>query len=127
MPNFFHQKICNLLIFVLLFNTATPIAVSATQDLLGEQNKVLICTSEGFKWINADSVEQTDFQQNIEQQQHCPMCILHDDQGNAVISYKFDHTLLTNHVAFKYTKKSDRVSNTLFLHEQGSRAPPINS
>ena len=97
----------------------------ASQTLLGEQNKVLICTTDGFKWVESESIKQTDLDQNIEQRLHCPMCILHDDIDDNVVSHKCDYVLFIDYTVLKRSKQSDRVSNTLYLHEQGSRAPPV--
>ena len=98
--------------------------MSATQDLLGEQNKVLVCTSAGFNWVETSSFDESDPSQRLETQLHCAMCLLPDSDHNAINSQSAS-ILITNQTILKRPRQSERVSSTLYLHEQGSRAPPV--
>lgn len=104
----------------------TPVAVSASKSLLGEENKVLVCTTNGFEWVATSSLEQFDMSEQFERQQHCSMCLLQDDNCYAVDA-PFSNAITNNQSALKRPKHSDRTSSTLYLHEQGSRAPPVKN
>jgi hypothetical protein len=89
-------------------------------------DKVLICTSDGFKWFSWEDIQSGKAQPKTHSQIKCPVCYV------AVHSLK--HTLPQQNVELAYNAviqtfkfhilQSDVFTKQLFLKGRLSRAPP---
>jgi len=92
-----HQaSISAIIILALFFNAISPLFISfanastlATKDSpFGD--KILICTAEGFKYVNIEDFANGDYPQENDSRPHCPLCII-----NTVKTDKFIPTITT--------------------------------
>ena len=69
-------KLCRLLVALLLFNIATPLAAASLND----SNTVLICTAAGFIEVNVDDMSEVPSSNAVDlhASQHCVFCKITD-------------------------------------------------
>lgn len=105
--------------FALIFNAVTSSVVYGV-----EQNGVLICTSQGYKWLKVEN----ETSETERAQQHCKLCLFppseeHFDDviANTSVDSSFSFEQITG-----FSLEYQVISRFAYLVAQG-RAPPLNT
>ncbi len=75
------KKISFLFVWVFLVNALLPSLVQASVHSLSQisaqsesSTKILICTAQGYKWVDISELENTDQSEQPKQHFECPLC-----------------------------------------------------
>jgi hypothetical protein len=75
------KKISFLFVWVFLVNALLPSLVQASVHSLSQTSaqsesstKILICTAQGYKWVDISELENTDQSEQPKQHFECPLC-----------------------------------------------------
>jgi len=75
------KKVSFLFVWVFLVNALLPSLVQASVYSLSQttsqsesSTKILICTAQGYKWIDISELENTDQSERPKQHFECPLC-----------------------------------------------------
>ena len=130
------KKVTFLLIIALLFNAIFPLLtalnnyseskLSGIDELFSD--RILICTSSGFKYISLKDYEEGNFPDDNDPRPHCPLCTI-----NAAITDKFLPTItkiefprFSGERIYYFTDKNYILSPEWIKYNK-SRAPPYSS
>jgi len=78
--------ICRILVALLIFNIAAPMAMAGTSD----DNTILICSTAGLIEVNVSDLSDNQGTNHSELAQHCPFCTLSDS----------DYSMNADHLAY---------------------------
>jgi len=109
-----------LVMFALIFNAITSSSVNASST-----NGVLLCTTQGYKWVNVESDDNSK-QQTL---QHCKICLFpsSDDHFDDLVADS-GKILLPSNNSHQTSKTLPRVFRARFAYSiRQIRAPPVNS
>lgn len=115
-----HLATIYMLVFALIFNAISSAAAYAGD--VANQNRVLLCTSQGYEWVKVG----TDSETGQSTQLHCKLCLFppNDDNASDFIAESYASTIFFNsqplvpEIAYPLFK-------TRFAHQLAqSRAPP---
>jgi len=114
-------NIIALLMFALIFNAMSSTAMAG----IAGENGVLLCTSQGYKWVD---VEQS-FDKSNKIQKHCQLCLVPqgDSSDDSVLSSsEYLHTLRVTDNVFAFSNVYIKPTHNSYQLAQG-RAPPALS
>lgn len=119
-------RLVTSLVLVLLFHFLAPslaIAKSSpnSDNIFG--NKILICTSEGIKYISKDELPSD---KQILVKKHCPLCRIEADSNDAD-EYYFTIVHNVNYPDYEHfyvSKIESKVNYELTHNSKTKRAPP---
>ena len=78
--------ICRILVALLIFNIAAPMAVADVNN----RNTILICSTAGLIQVNIADLSDTKNEDHRQAGQHCPFCTVHD----------FDFSINADHLPY---------------------------
>ncbi len=113
-------KICRLLVALLLFNMAVPLAAASLND----SNTFLICTSAGFIEVSLDDMSETSSTNvHASSAEHCAFCKITDIDTLIGIN-KPVYRVPESNLVLNYKSVSPPSPQKLLIKHALMRAPP---
>lgn len=105
---------------------AEPYPPSALSAMFGE--KLLICTADGFKWVNAADLQNGKETPTPHPEFKCAACYVaaHGIKTPPAVGVAIPQHLAAIHVFIPHFSPPTAIRSTLFLHGRHSRAPPAS-
>lgn len=116
-----HLATIYMLVFVLIFNAT--VSAGANAGDVANQNGVLLCTSQGYEWVDLE----TDSETGQSTQLHCKLCLFppNDDNLSDFIVESYASTIFANSQPL-VAEIAYPLFKTRFAHQLAqSRAPPL--
>jgi len=130
----YRHRIIYGLLCLLLINSATPAVASVSsllqQDADNGSNRILLCTPQGFKWVDSRSFNNEPLPTHSTTVAHqCPLCghnhLNHDDL-TLTTTLRFELTAVAQSCAI-YQPQTNLPPQHTLLNYLFSRAPPTFS
>lgn len=115
LPN--KKDIVWLLLIAMLYNALLP--ATATSSASNISNKVLMCTSSGYQWleVGSDAADKNSTP-------HCPLCVSSEHDLDLLSSNQSGLSLVNTDVLYVSAPKAQLFRNT--VNAPRVRAPPIS-
>lgn len=130
------KQISFIIAWVFLVNTLMPSLVQASVNSLSQtaiqsdsSTKILICTAQGYKWVELSELENSETGESKTQHFECPLCY---SASPALAIFQPDAEIrlplpdLINKINYRLELKSKQKQNH-FLLTTLKRGPPITS